>query len=160
LLSALVYVVLVALVVLTVLVGLRLRSAVDRSDRRDDALSAGRQQAVNLLSIDYRTATRDLQRIIDGSTGELKTSYEAQLKAAPALFAQTKGVQTCELVAAGVVTNGSKTAEIAIVANVTASSSDKANTLHSAIRMLLDMRYVHGHWLASKQTFVGLGTPL
>jgi Mce-associated membrane protein len=158
--SSVVYLILTALVVGTTLVGLRLRSSAHRSDARDAVLSAARQQAVNLLSIDYRTASRDLQRIVDGSTGDQQRLYSTQVKSFPGVLQQTKSVSTGEVLAAGLVSYHAATAEVALAVNQSVSSTDAKGAVNTSRRMVLDLRRVHGHWLVSKQTFVGQGVIL
>jgi len=159
-LSAVAYVVLLGLVVATVLVGLRLRSAADHSDAREAVTSAARQQAVNLLSIDYRSAARDLQRIVDGSTGDQQRIYSSQIQSFPGVLRQTKSVSTGEVVAAGLVSYHRDTAEVALAVNQSVSSTDAKGVVNTSRRMVLDLRRVHGRWLVSKQTFVGQGVIL
>ncbi|MFL6239334.1 MAG: hypothetical protein ACJ735_07610 [Actinomycetes bacterium] len=159
-LSLLVYAVLIGLVVATVLVGLRVKAAADRADARTAALSAARQAAVNLLSIDYRTATRDLQRIIDGSTGDQQRIYRDQLTAFPGVLRQTKSVSTGEVIAAGVVSAHGSRAEIAVAINQSITSSAASGAVNTSRRMVLDLQRVHGRWLVNKQTFVGQGVIL
>jgi Mce-associated membrane protein len=156
-LSIVVYVVLAALVGVTVWLGLRVRSNAHHDDARDAAVSAARQQAVNLLSIDYRTASRDLQRIIDGSTGNQRKIYEGLLKSFPGVLQQTKAVQTGQVLAAGIVSLHGSTAEVALAVNESVTSTAAKGSVDTARRMLLDLQRVHGRWLVSKQTFIGQG---
>lgn len=154
------YLVLAALVAVTLLVGLRLRSAVHRDDARDEALSVARQQAVNLLSIDYRTADRDIRRIIDGATGQQASIYRTEAKALVTLVQQTKSISTAEVLAAGLVSYDGDEAEAAIAINQSVSSTQETGTVSSARRMVLDLKRVRGRWLVSKQTYVGTGVIL
>jgi Mce-associated membrane protein len=151
------YVVLLALVIATVVVGLRLRSDAHHDDARDEALATARQQAVNLVSIDYRTAEADLQRIVDGSTGEQATAYKKELTAFPPILRQSKSVSTGEVVAAGVESYDNDHAVVALAVNQTATSTATKGDVSSSRRMVLDLERVDGRWLVSKQTFVGNG---
>jgi Mce-associated membrane protein len=155
-LSALVYVVLIALIAATVWTGLQLRSAGHREDARKDVVAAARQQAINLTSIDYRTAPRDLQRIIDGSTGDLQRTYRTRLGAVAALQ-QSKAVETGAVVATALVSYDGDRAQVAIAVNQTVSTAEAKDQLRGARRMLLDMKREHGRWLVTKQTFIGIG---
>ena len=159
-LSLIVYVVLLGLVVATVVVGLRLRSDGGRDDARDEAVAAARQQAVNLLSIDYRTAARDLQRIVDGSTGEQQRIYRAQLGSFPAVLRQTRSVSTGQVLAAGLASYNGDQAEVALAVNQTVRSTESKGEIDTSRRMVLELRREHGRWLVSKQTFVGRGVLL
>jgi Mce-associated membrane protein len=154
------YVVLAGLVVATVLVGLHLRAVANRDDARQAVVAAARQQAVDLLTIDYRTATRDLQRIIDGSTGDQQRLYRDQLTAFPGVLRQTKSVSTGQVIAAGLVSYGHGKAEVAVAVNQSVRSAAANGQVNTARRMVLDLVRVHGRWLVSKQTFVGQGVVL
>lgn len=160
LLPLLVYIALVGLIVGTVLVWLQLRSASHREDTRQEVLSVARQQTVNLLSIDYRTAARDLQRIVDGSTGDQRRIYAAQVKSFPGVLSQTKSVSSGQVLAAGLVSYAGNKAEVALAVNQTVTSTEQNGSLNTSRRIVLDLQRVHGRWLVSKQTFIGQGVLL
>jgi Mce-associated membrane protein len=151
------YVVLVGLIASTVFFALRLQSRVSRDNDRDAALAAARQQAVNFLSIDYRTAERDLQRIVDNATGDVEQAYREQLKAFPTVLRQSKSVSTGEVVAAGVQSFNRHHAVVALAVNQSIHSDETKRTVNTARRMVLDLRFLKGHWRTDKQTFVGIG---
>ena len=120
---------LLAAIVLTVLDG---RSA-DRRDRaRQAALQAARQQAVNLTTISYQTADRDLARIVAAATGTLKTQFQAQQKSFPGVLRTEKSVSVGSVLAAGVSSQAANRVEAlvavdAAVKNATSGASGRSS---------------------------------
>ena len=145
---------LLAGVVLTVLDD---RSAQERSDARQAALQAARQQAVNLTTISYETADRDLARIIAAATGTLKTQFEAQAKSFPGVLRQEKSVSVGRVLAAGVKSQQGSTVDALIAVDATvrnAASGDAGVVKH--YRMDMRLILVGKRWLVSTVAFAGL----
>src|SRR4051794_41544128 len=64
-------------------------------------LTAARQEAVNLTTIAYTSAARDLDRIVAGSTGGLRQQFETQPAPFPARLARGKSVSRGRVPSAG-----------------------------------------------------------
>jgi Mce-associated membrane protein len=155
----LIYVVLAGLIAVTVLLGLHLRSVTNRDDARDAVIAAARQRALDYMSIDYRTAAHDLQRLVDTATGQQVTIDRAQLASFPAILQQTKSVSTGDVRAAGLISFHGKTAVVALAINESVSTPSQPGAITTQRRLILEMTHVHGRWLTSKETFVGQGVP-
>lgn len=140
-----------------VLVGLDARAADRRDDARQAALQAARQQAVNLTTISYLTADRDLGRIISAATGALKTQFEGQRKQFPAVLRREKSVSVGTVLAAGVTSQTGDTIEalVAVDATVRTATSGPSGVVKH-YRMDLQLVRVAGRWLASQVAFAGL----
>jgi Mce-associated membrane protein len=133
------------------------RSADDRVDARRAALQAARQQAVNLTTISYETADRDLARIIAASTGTLKTQFETQAKSFPAVLRREKSVSEGRVLAAGVKSQDGKVVDalIAVDATVRNSASGDAGVVKH-YRMDMRLVLIGSRWLVSTVAFAGL----
>ena len=145
---------LVAGSVVTVLDG---RSADERDDARRAALQAARQQAINLTTISYETADRDLARIIAASTGTLKTQFETQAKSFPAVLRREKSVSEGRVLAAGVKSQDGKVVDalVAVDATVRNSASGDAGVVKH-YRMDMRLVLIGKRWLVSTVAFAGL----
>ena len=161
------YLVLMALVVLLVgLVGLALwfvdqtRSLGPRDDGRQAAVQAARVEAVNLTTISYETADRDLARIIAATTGALKTQFVTQRTQLPTVLRRDKSISIGTVLAAGVTSQSGKTVKVlvAVDAQVSSAQSTKAGSskLVKHYRMDMTLVSVSGHWLVSQVGFSGV----
>ncbi|MDT7546550.1 MAG: Mce-associated rane protein [Actinomycetota bacterium] len=136
------------------------RSVRSRDDARQEALQAARQQAVNLTTISYQTADRDLARIIAAATGTLKTQFESQRTQFPTVLKRDQSVSTGTVLAAGIASDSGSTVEalVAVDAEVTNTASAKAGTAKLVKHYRMDMKLVHvgSRWLVSQVAFAGL----
>src|SRR5581483_4279464 len=90
-------VILVGLGVAAVTLGLGSTSAASTRGVADASsvqtvMQAARQEAVNLTTISYRTATRDVDRILAGSTGALHQQFASELSHFPSVLTADKSV--------------------------------------------------------------------
>lgn len=159
------YLVLTALVVLLVgLAGLALwfvdqtRSLGPRDDGRQAAVQAARVEAVNLTTISYETADRDLARIIAAATGTLKTQFVTQRKQLPTVLRRDKSISIGTVLAAGVTSQRGNTVKVlvAVDAQVSSAQSTKAGKLVKHYRMDMTLVRISGHWLVSQVGFSGV----
>ncbi|MCW2661754.1 MAG: hypothetical protein JWP83_2906 [Mycobacterium sp.] len=64
-----------------------------RHQQRDAAFVAGAKQGVlNMISLDFNKAKADVQRVIDGSTGEFKTDFQQRANDFISVVIQSKAV--------------------------------------------------------------------
>jgi Mce-associated membrane protein len=120
-----------------------------RDTARNAAVTAARQVLINAYSVDYRSVTKDYQRFVDGTSGDL----HSQLTDGRSKFIQTVQTththETAQIVDAGVVRSDSNSATIAIALNspLTTTSITKPQT--RSYRTEVDVALVHGTWLAT-----------
>jgi Mce-associated membrane protein len=120
-----------------------------RDAARNAAVTAARQVLINAYSVDYRSVTKDYQRFVDGTSGDL----HSQLTDGRSKFIQTVQTththETAQIVDAGVVRSDSNSATIAIALNspLTTTSISKPQT--RSYRTEVDVALVHGTWLAT-----------
>jgi Mce-associated membrane protein len=148
-------VVLAGLAVAGIVLARMSHDASSRNSRRAAALSTARVMAAALTSIDYRTASADLRRIVDGTTGDAHRLFSARLRSFPSLLRRDQSVSRGTVLAAGLVSlhGGQAQTAIAVDASVTARSTGETV---SHYRMLLRLADVGGRWLVSDVSFVGL----
>ncbi len=136
-----------------------LRTAGRTDDDRQEALAAARQQAVNLTSIDHRTAATDIDRILAGSTGELAAQFRKEKQPLVTLLGTTQSRSQGEVLDAGVVSLNARTAEVLVavdanVNNVETQMAGKGGLLNR-YRMSLSLVRVGSGWLVEQVRFAG-----
>jgi Mce-associated membrane protein len=154
--------VLLALLLCALLAGIVLTVLDRRSDDRREAarqaaLLAARQQAVNLTTISYETADRDLGRIVAAATGTLKTQFEAQRKTFPDVLRREKSVSVGTVLAAGISSDsGNRVDALVAVDAAVRNGTSGASPLVKHYRMDMTLIRVSGRWLVSTVAFAGL----
>ena len=137
-----------ALIAAAVMGGLLYREH-SRQAARNAALTAARQVLINAYSIDYRSVSKDYQRFLDGTSGDLHN----QLIAGKSKFVQT--VQTththesAQIVDAGLVRFDADSATVAIALNSPLTSVTVTKAQTRSYRTEVDVALVHGDWLAT-----------
>lgn len=130
------------------------------------SVAAARTEALNIMTLDYRTAKRDLQRVIDGSTGQMHDQYTSSASNLIATANSGKSVSTGTILSSGISYPNnqpkltSKTAEVLVAgdANVlfAATKTSKASTLQVRYRFIFEMQKIGNVWKASQLNFAGL----
>ena len=155
LLLALLAVAATAAVVAVFLLANRLSDVRGEEARRQEILQTARQQGVNITTLDHRTVDRDLQRVLDQSTGTFRKEFRAGTKDLTDLVVKNKATSTGEVLEAGIVTADSDSARVLVVADATVGNSASTQPQVRHYRMQLDMVRRGNRWLTSTLTFVG-----
>jgi Mce-associated membrane protein len=123
------------------------RSSLD--DARAAAVSAARQEIINLDSISAATIDADLTRTVAGATGSFKdlfTKSQADLKQ---LVLQRKTVSTATIRSAGVVRADTDTATVLVAVDRTLKDSTSKDGVIQHDRWKLDLELHGGRWLVA-----------
>ena len=154
---------LAALVAGAVFLGLRAKDARDRDDARAAALTAARQQAVNMTTIDYRTAERDLNRIIERASGELRKQFARQREQFPDILAKDQSQSVGVVLAAGLASlDGNRASAVVAVdatVNNTAIEKEQGESGQGVVkhyRMHMKLVRTGDRWLVDQVAFAGL----
>lgn len=131
-------------------------SAAADEARREAVLSAARQQALNFTTIGYKTVDKDIDRVIDGSTGDFKASYEQNRKTIKETVTKNKSTSKGQVLSAGVKTVDADSAVALVVVDAQVTNvAHKKPTLQN-YRMQFDLaKLENGKWLVSGVEFVG-----
>ena len=125
--------------------------------QRQDVMTAARQEAVNLTSQDYATIDRDLKRMINGTTGDLRDDLGRQRGAYRDTFVKNKLRARGNATEAGLVTMRDRAATVLVVIDQVVRSDSKDKQVQPRhYRLELDMSRIDGRWLASGLRAVGL----
>jgi Mce-associated membrane protein len=161
----------VPVIVLAVLLGVLVAAAVvlgvrDHRHREDasasvapaeaPALAAARAESVALTTIGYKTASTDLNRVLAGATGALRTQFEKERSQLPATLAQTKSVSRGTVLSSALssVTGDRAQVLVAVDARVTGTGIGADGVLKH-YRMVVTLQRVADRWLASDVAFAG-----
>ncbi len=129
--------------------------ATDQAQR--EALAAGRQAAVNFVSVSAASVDRDLQRITAGATGDFKDEFtrgQAQVRTA---VVENKVQSQGSVLRAGLVSGDRRHAVVLVAVDATVKNVKAPDGRPSHYRIQLDLVRDpdSGDWLVSKLQFVG-----
>ncbi|WP_131767391.1 hypothetical protein [Candidatus Protofrankia californiensis] len=145
----------VALVAATVVFGLRWQNDRAADARRNDAVDAARQVALNLTSINFNTADADVNRLISGATGDFRNLFTQNLDSYVDVVKQNQVVTTGQVTEAGVQDINGNTAHIILAVQSTVRNTAVPNGEVRTYRMALQMEHHgNGSWLVSRVDFV------
>ncbi|WP_283138713.1 hypothetical protein [Rhizohabitans arisaemae] len=137
-----------------VLVGLALNRAKATETERALVVQAAGRHAVDLLSIDYRTVDRDIERILRSSTGGARQEYGD--KAFKETILKNKAIETGLLRASGLVSFDGDAAEVLVVADATIRwQGQKVKSEDRLYRWRMQVVKVGDRWLVAKSVDVG-----
>ena len=147
-------VIVVALSALVGWVGFRAYQTHQTQEQRKLFLEAGRQTAVNLTTIDFHNANADLQRILDGATGQLYDNFaeRSQPYIEVALRTQSKSVGT--VTEAAVESQSDDHGKVLVAVTVNTSNAVTPQSERHAWRMRLSVQKVGGVAKVSNVEFV------
>jgi Mce-associated membrane protein len=143
-------VVVIALVVAVAVLGTLVWRSQGALDERAAAEQSARQTAVNLASIDYRTVTQGIDRVLSGMTGEVKTQWATQSKTIADTATKTQSMSTVQSVNAGVVSMDDDSAEVIVAVTAVTTSPKVRQGAPRYYRFTMDLSRVDGRWLVSK----------
>jgi Mce-associated membrane protein len=155
------FVVLAVLIATVVVLLLRAQDHNKRDDARNAAVQVARQEAVNLTTLSYQTAARDLDRILALATGQLRQRFAAERGKFPTVLGQQHSQSTGTILSAGLVrlSSGLDAAEVAVAADASvtvASGPGRSAPTVKHYRMVMQLQLVNGHWLVSDVAFAGV----
>jgi Mce-associated membrane protein len=141
----------VGLAVWATMLGLDVRGKESKADRQDAVRQAAGQEAVNLVSIDYRNAKQDVDRVLSGTTGaakdqwaQLSTQFVDQVSKSQA----TSVVQSDPKV--GIVAMDDDSAEVIVSVSSVVSSPKVRQGTPRNFRFSMNLARTDGRWLVSK----------
>ena len=124
------------------------------ADNRAAALAAGRQIAVNFVTMNAATFDADTKRVLDASTGSFQKEYASTLAQLKPVVTANKTVSTVERAEASLVSGDEDSAKVivGVVAPTSNASTPKAEK--KTYRLRLDLVKVGDAWKVSNLDFV------
>jgi Mce-associated membrane protein len=130
------------------------------------AVTAAEKQALNIMTLNYKTAKADVQRVVDASTGTMKTQYSQGQAGSVSNAASAKSVSTGTVTLAGLSYPKGKSsftgtkAEVLVVGDALVAfpktSSAPASKVSVHYRFEFEMQKVDGVWKSAQLNFAGL----
>jgi hypothetical protein len=114
---------------------------------REDALTAARQQALNLVSLDARTLDRDYDRMLTGTVDPLRADLQQNRAAAKNALAKSKGTSTGTVTDAGLVELSGDRASAVVIVDAVQTNTVTRTSLSHRFRFQLDLTRQGGQWL-------------
>jgi Mce-associated membrane protein len=122
--------------------------------RRAEYEAAARQSVTTLMSIDYRHAQQDVQRIIDNSTGSFKDDFQRQAPDLVNAAQQAHTVTEVTVNVAGVETATSDTATVLVSASTRVTNNSGSKPDPHAWRLAVDLKREGNQIKMTKVEFV------
>jgi hypothetical protein len=130
------------------------------------AVAAAQKQALAIMTLDYKSAKTDLQRVVNGSTGTMKSQYAQSESGTASAATSSKSVSTGTVSAAGLSYPKGKSsftgnkAEVLVVGDATVAfpktSTSAASKVQVHYRFVFEMQDVNGVWKSAQLNFAGL----
>jgi Mce-associated membrane protein len=153
--AALLGALIVGLSATAIVLGLGVGHAQNAVDRRTQVERAARQEAVNLVNVDYKQAQQASDRILSGATGEFKDQWGSTVsKQFLDVMTKGKAVQTVQTVHAGVVNFDSDSAETIVSVSALVVTPQVPKGVQRNYRYSMELTRVGDRWLVSKVVLV------
>jgi Mce-associated membrane protein len=146
-----------AAVVAAVLLGLCWYDDRTLNRAHEQALAAAKQTTVNFVSVSASSVDRDLQRIVDGATGDFRDEFtrgESQVRAA---IVENKVDSHGSVLRAALVSGDRRSAVVLVAIDATVKNAKTPDGRASHYRIQVDVSRDpgSGRWLVSRLQFVG-----
>ena len=143
------------LLVAAAVLALQLRSYAQADDRRDAALRAASQSALNLTSIDRENFDEDVRRVLDGATGAFRTDFEKRSGELKTVLEENEVSSEGKVIEAGLVRSDDRTATALVVVDGNVRNTAVPEGRVNTYRMRLQLERQGDRWLTSMLEFVG-----
>ncbi|WP_324738820.1 mammalian cell entry protein [Mycobacterium sp. 5-140-3-2] len=144
----------VALSVLVGWLGFRSYQTHQAQIQRNQFLQVARQGALNLTTIDWRHADTDVQRILDGATGQLHDDFAKRSKPFIEVVKQAKAITVGTISSAGLESETADTAQVLVAMTVQTSDAAASDQAPRAWRMRIFVQKTDGQVKVSNVEFV------
>ncbi len=127
-----------------------------RHQQREAAFVAGAKKGVvNMISLDYNKAKADVQRVIDGSTGQFKTDFQQGANDLIAVVSRSKTVTEGRVNAAAIESMDRNSAVVLVLATSQVTNSPPGRDEPPQIwRLRVTIADVGGQYKISKVEYV------
>lgn len=144
----------VLLVVAATLLALRVRSDQRADAARAEALHAARQEAVNLVTLDYRHVDGDVTSVLAGATGDFREQYAKGATQVKKVVTANQVRSTGSALEAGIVSSDPDSVTVLVVVDSTVRNKADQTGQPRHYRMQLQMVRQGSTWRASSLEFV------
>jgi Mce-associated membrane protein len=152
-----VIVVALAAVVAAVVLGMRWNDDRTLNQAHERALAAAKQTTVNFVSVSAATVDRDLQRILDGATGDFRDEFTRGQSQVRSAVVENKVDSHGTVLRSALVSGDRHSAVVLVAIDATVKNVKTPDGRASHYRIQVDVSRDpdSGKWLVSKLQFVG-----
>ena len=125
-----------------------------RADRRAAYIAAANQEAVNLTTVDWQQPDKDVQRILDGATGQFYDEFSQRDQPFVDVVKQTHAKTVGTVAAAGLESESPDGADILVAVNVKTETAAAPQQSPRNWRMRLVVQRAAGQLKIAKVEFV------
>lgn len=147
-------VVVVGLVALVGWLGFRSYQSNQAQVQRSELLQAARQGALNLTTIDWQHAEADVQRIIDGATGEFYDDFTRRAQPFIGVIKKFESTSVGAIAEAGLQTDSGDAAQALVAVTVQTSNAGAAEQVPRSWRLRISVQKVDDQIKVSNVEFV------
>lgn len=147
-------VVAVGLAVATGFLAFNVKDAHDTAGRRSAVLSAAKQEVINVLNVDYKSAQQSSSRVLAGATGQFKDQWGGGTSQIVGGLVQNKAKESVTALDAGLVSMSGSTAEVIASATAVVTSPQNTQGVQRTYRIDMQLQRKGGRWLTSTFGFV------
>jgi len=144
----------VALAALAGWLGFRAYQAHQSLSERSQFLQAARQGATNLTTIDWQQADRDVQRILDGATGQFYDDFAKRSQPFIDVVKKTQSSTVGAVTEAGLESQSGQSAQVLVAVTVTTSNAGAPQQEPHGWRLRVAVQRVDDQTKVSKVEFV------
>jgi Mce-associated membrane protein len=134
--------------------GFRAHQAHQAQDQRSQFVQAARQGALNLTTIDWQRADADVQRILDGATGEFYDDFAKRSQPFIQLVKQSRSTTVGTVTEAGLESQTAGTAQVLVALTVMTSNAGAPQPDPHAWRMRISVQRAGDQAKVSNVEFV------
>ena len=130
----------------------------DRADQGAAALAAGKQLAVNFVTMDYRTFDSYGAQVLSGASGAFRTDYAAKMTELKKVVVANQTRSSVKQVEAGLVSSDEDSAEVIVGLVAPTSNTATPNAVDKTYRLRLDLHRTsdaNAPWKVTSLDFVG-----
>jgi Mce-associated membrane protein len=134
--------------------GFRAYQSHEAQAEQSQFLQAARQGALNLTTIDWQHAEHDIQRILDGATGQFHDDFATRSQPFVDVVKQAKSTSVGTITEAGVESEGDGSAQVLVAVAVKTSNAGAPEPDPRAWRMRISVERVGDQAKVSNVEFV------
>ena len=130
----------------------------DRADQGAAALAAGRQLAVNFVTMDYRKFDSYSAQVLGGASGSFHDDYAAKLAELKKVVVANQTISLVKRVEAGLVSSDGDSAEVIVGVVAPTSNTATPQAVDKTYRLRLDLQRTpdtNASWKVISLDFVG-----
>ncbi|GAC1406547.1 MAG: hypothetical protein NVSMB60_26460 [Mycobacterium sp.] len=144
----------VVLAGLTGWLGFRTYKSHQADEQRKLFLQVGRQGALNLTTIDWQEADKDVQRILDSATGTFYDDFQKRSQPFVEVVKQAQSKSVGTIAEAGLESDSDNSAQVLVAVTVKTSNAGAPDQQPRAWRMRISVQKVGGDAKVSNVEFV------